>query len=160
MSTIALTLTPRQAPIRLDVRSPAQQPAAVRPVAVGPRGQAGTATLELVAGRNLSGHRMVLIRPDGRADYGSAGVLEHGTQVVGITLGATLEGGVAGIQLSGVLQEPSWAWELNKPVFLGLDGVLTQTAPVGPSSKFSLCVGFPISVTSLFVNIGFPIQLA
>jgi hypothetical protein len=80
------------------------------------------------AGENLGGHRAVYIAGDGKAylaDHSTA----HELQPVGVTVGSASVGFIAQIQSEGELQEPSWAWS-NGPVYLGVNGLLTQVAPL------------------------------
>jgi hypothetical protein len=126
----------------------------------GPRGEPGGQLDEKTAARDLSGHRVVLLDAQGRADYVSAAVLGHAGRAFGLTVGAAVLGGPATIQTYGSVTEPSWSWDVNKPVYLGADGALTQVAPTAPQSKFSTVVGLPIASTTLFVSIGIPIVIA
>lgn len=127
--------------------------------APGPRGipgpDGGTA-LQYPAGESLGGHRMVVLDDAAEAIYADNGTPAHAVKVLGITTGAAAAGDAATIQTGGELTEPSWAWTLNQPVYLGTNGTLTQTPPV---AGFSLIVGFPITPTTIYMAIGQPITL-
>lgn len=120
----------------------------------GPIGPAGGGAVTKVAGQNLSGHRVLAGRADGAVIYAGSNLL--GRLPIGLSLGAALEGDSVDVQLSGEIVEPSWAWDVTLPVYAGVDGVLTQTAPV---SGLLVVVGFPGSPTSLMVSISDPILL-
>lgn len=131
----------------------------------GPPGPAGSGSgsgspdLSLVAGQVLSGHRAVTLDATGRVVYANASVPLHATRVLGITTQAADLGAAVNVAMRREVVEPSWNWDVAKPVFLSTNGLLTQATPVAPASVFSLTVGFPTSPTSLFVNVGFPINL-
>jgi len=132
------------------------------PGAVGERGESGISAplsfLYQTAGA-ISGHRIVLLNDGGKVDYASSGSATHAQRIVGMTTHAAIQGDSINVQKFGDVTEPSWNWQTDKPVYLGIDGVLTQSVPLAPESKFSVVVGFPISATTLFINIGIPITL-
>lgn len=77
--------------------------------------------IEAFAGENLGGHRAVSLN-DGLAHYTS--LLPSG-----ITLNAASQGGLVIVRGHGEIIEPSWNWGAG-PVWLGINGTLTQTAPL------------------------------
>jgi hypothetical protein len=115
----------------------------------------GSITLEYPVAYAMSGHRIVVLNESQQAIYASNAVPAHATKILGMTTEAVISGDIR-IQNGGVLTEPSWTWTLDIPIWLGVDGLMTQTAPV---SGFSLIVGFPISSTSMFIDIREPIFL-
>lgn len=121
--------------------------------AQGPAGVDGSvlaAQLTKTAGASLSGHRAVVLNNDGEAIYADSSTISHRDKVLGITTGAASAAAPVTIQTYGELVEPSWAWTLDEPVFLGLTGLLTQTVPV---SGFVQRIGFPLTATSLFIDV-------
>jgi hypothetical protein len=124
----------------------------------GPRGETGDSTNFVVypAGQILSGHRMVVLDSDGKAIYADRTIPEHANKVFGMTIGAAMQDADANIQIMGELTEPSWAWTLDIPIWLSVNGLLTQTIP---TSGFSLIIGFPITATKIFIDIHEPIFL-
>ena len=125
----------------------------------GDPGRAGGSEVIRPAKANLSGHRGALITADGKIDYASNADISHLGRCVGITTGAAMQGTPATVSNFIEITEPSWNWDVNQPVYLGADGYLTQIPPSAPAAKFSVVVGFPISITTLFVNVGIPIVL-
>lgn len=124
----------------------------------GPRGADGLpggSTLSYPAGEILSGHRMVVLN-DGELFYADRTITVHAKKILGMTVGATTLGELAGVQTGGEITEPSWSWTLDVPVWLGVNGLLTQ---VIPTVGFSLIVGFPISSTKLLIRISEPLFL-
>jgi hypothetical protein len=107
------------------------------------------------AAATLSGHRVVKVDDAGLADY-AANTVDDAQSVIGLTTGAVTSGGLATIQSSGLMTEPSWSWVPNNPVYLGSNGTLTQTTP---TSGVVLVIGVPLSATELFIDIKTPIAL-
>jgi hypothetical protein len=130
------------------------------PGGTGPRGMPGEASVHnYVAGEILSGHRVVKLNNDNKAVYVSNSVLTDSGRVFGITIGASLIGQTTQIITIGTFEEPSWDWVVDLPIYLGTNGQLTQLTPTYPSAKFLVVVGVPLSSTSIYVNIRFPIIL-
>lgn len=119
-------------------------------------GAPGSDHLTKTAGVALGGHRMVTLDAVGEAIYADSSILAHAHKVLGMTTGAAILGAPIDILRMGEFSEPSWSWILDEPLFLGTDGLLTQTPPV---SGFSLIVAFPISATMVYVDLREPIYL-
>jgi hypothetical protein len=49
----------------------------------------------------------------------------------------------------GELEEVSWNWDITKPIFIGINGLLTQTPP---NSGFSCIIAYPVTTTKIFIN--------
>ena len=129
--------------------------AGIVPGPKGADGLPGGSTLSYPAGEVLSGHRMVVLE-NGELFYASKDVAAHATKVLGMTVGATMQSEIAEVQTGGEIVEPSWAWTLDVPVWLSVNGLLSQ---VPPTSGFSLIIGFPISSTKLLIRISEPLFL-
>jgi len=111
-----------------------------------------------VAGAALGGDRVVYIDNANTAQYADNTNLAIVNTVLGITTGAAAMGANVEIQTEGEYTEPSWTWTLGQPIFLGTNGLLTQTQPSAPA--FSLIIGFPITATKIFLRFNNPIVLA
>lgn len=122
----------------------------------GDPGPPGAVVVQYTAGEALGGHRIVILDDSPLAFYASNNVLAHANKILGMTTGAVAIDDLATIQTSGEVTEPSWAWVLNTPIWLGVNGLLTQTAP---TSGFSLIVGFPITSTKILIRLREPIFL-
>lgn len=108
---------------------------------VGPVG--GIATR--IAGENIGGHRAVTVGADGKA-YLASPVEAQAQAVFGVTTGAAVTGASVTIQCAGVLSEASWSWTPG-PVWLGTDGVLTQTVPTSGAAVHIGTAGGPTSMS-------------
>jgi len=124
----------------------------------GPPGPTGTGyESTFVAGIDLSGHRAVVFNDVGKLVYADASSPSQGHAVVGITTNAALTDDNVTVKTYGDFEELSWNWTINLPIYLGNNGVLTQTQQPG---AFVLVMGVAISQTKMFVNIRQPIFLA
>lgn len=115
--------------------------------------------ISVVSGANVGGHRIVVVDESGRAQYASCLNASSAPRVLGLTLCAASENDLLSVQRAGQVEEGSWSWEVGRPVYLGVDGLMTQVEPTYPSSSFVLIVGFPITATKLFVSLREPIIL-
>jgi hypothetical protein len=124
--------------------------------AAGPAGPPGppgasNSTITRAAAEALSGHRVVTADVDGRLIYASNDVPGQLAAPLWVTTGAALAGDMAEALMFGPMDELTWNWTPG-PVYLGQNGVLTQTVPVASSAFFLAQVGFATSATALFVD--------
>lgn len=143
MPLIAVDSRNRRAVIAGGLRGPA-----------GRDGVAGGQSETLVAGAALSGHRAV-IASGGSAYYASADSPQTAAQTVGVTTQAADAGAPVTVQRFGRLVELTWSW-VPGPVYLGLAGALTQTAP---ETGVYLQIGVALDATTLDIRIGTPVEL-
>lgn len=122
--------------------------------AQGDIGPSGGSAFSAISNVPIGGNRFVVSDGDGHVQYATSDDLTHAGKVLGITLGAAVAGDSISIQRVGEVEEAGWNWTLDQPVYLGTNGLATQTQP---TSVFSLIVGFPITATKLFVSIREPI---
>lgn len=130
----------------------------IESISQGPQGIPGITsgvTFAREAGVTLSGHRAVYVEDD-KVYYASCLEAGHAHRVIGITTGAAIQGSTAIIQGGAELNEPSWSWQADTPIWLGENGVLQQTLP---TSGYILQVGFAISATKMYISIREPIFL-
>lgn len=122
----------------------------------GPAGVDGASTMTFVANGAIGGHRAVVADGDGKISYADATNATHVNAVVGITLGAAVDGAPVTVQATGEIVEPSWNWTPLLPVFLSVNGLLSQSAP---GSGFHLVLGVPTAPTKLAVGVKTPFVL-
>jgi len=111
--------------------------------------------IKIVSTISISGHKVV-VQSAGILGLADSSNVNHINKVVGITVDAVSPGAEANIQFRGYMDEPSWNWTLDLPIFVGLNGVLTQVVPV---SGFSQQLATVISSTRILINIQEPIQI-
>ena len=110
--------------------------------------------IEAVAGEAIGGHRVVVLDAAGLAFYADQSNPNHMGLVAGVSQGAASLAAAVNIMVKGRIIEPSWSWTPFAPVFLGLNGLLTQTVP---TTGFLLVVGTAFDATSIFVNPSQPV---
>jgi hypothetical protein len=103
-----------------------------------------------VAAFALGGNRVVAFRSDGLVEHASNTTAGHQHLSVGVTTGAVSLGAVADVLSLGEMTEGSWSWTPGQLVFLGVNGLLTQTVPTAPS--FLRVVGVAVTSTTLFIS--------
>ena len=101
------------------------------------------------AGQNLSGHKVISAASDGKALYADVNTVTT-TAIIGISLNAALHNDTVNVQNSGTLQHSGWSFTPQEPVFVGLNGQLTQT-PL--NAAYSAEIGVAISPDTILINI-------
>lgn len=104
--------------------------------------------LTLTAGENLSALRAVTTNASGEAVYATNTSLAN-AQVVGVTMSAASAGGTVGVKTFGTMTDASWNWTKGA-IYLGTNGVLTQTAPTG--GNIIVHVARALTATMIFVD--------
>jgi hypothetical protein len=145
------------------VRSNPQDPSVIGPPGPpgpqGPAGDLGVVTFTAPAAVDMSGHRIVGPQGNGSVIYASADQLVAALSSLWLTLGAASAGDPVTLLAFGSAVEPSWNWTVDQPIFLGLNGVLTQTTPAKPPDLFLVRVANAVTPTSLFYDPQLPIEL-
>lgn len=127
------------------------------PGQAGAAGQNGAAIpIIRQAGQTLSGHRVVWIAGDDKGYYASSDDPTSSRMIAGVTTGAASADTPVTIVGAGEIEESSWNWAVGSPVWLGLNGALTQAVP---TSGTQVQVGIPLSATKLLIRVGEPIAL-
>lgn len=123
-----------------------QQHSVVSSGTQGPQGIPGQSTsyIYMLAGSTLGGSRAVASLPNGTVGY----PIEN-APILGITTGATVVGGVVEIQITGLMQEPSWNFTLGLPIFIGTEGTLTQ---IEPETGLLCIIAEPILSNKIFID--------
>jgi len=117
-------------------------------------GDSGTSTIYVgTAEETLGGHRVVALH-DGLVGYADYTTLTDVDAVLGLTTAAVLAGSETNVTLMGEVTESSWSWDTAKPIYLGVVGTLTQTVP---TSGFVMKIGYPITSTSMMIDLGIPL---
>ena len=107
------------------------------------------------ASEAIGGHIVVYQTSSGLAIASSSSVA-HANRILGITNGAVTLGADTPVTLSGELIEPTWTFTEGLPVYLSVNGTLTQIPPV---TGFILQMGVAVSPTKIAVSIKLPIIL-
>ena len=111
--------------------------------------------VSFVASTALGGHRAVRMS-GGSLVYADNTEISDAALVLGITLNSAAPGELVQIQQAGFIEESSWSWTPDQPIFLSVNGLLTQATPV---AGFSLLLAIAISPTLIQLGIKMPIIL-
>lgn len=106
--------------------------------------------LVFAAGESLGGHQAVALNPQGLAVRASADSPEH-RFVEGLSTNSASTGEEVAVLRNGFLDHTGWTFTPELPVFLGLDGGLTQTVPEG--ALFSKVLGFALTPTRVKIDL-------
>ena len=106
-----------------------------------------TATIA-VAGEFINGHRIVT-RMIGSIYHADRETPSHQSQVLGMSLNAGNISDSINIITMGYVNEPSWSWTPDKPLFLNNDGQMTE---IPPTSGFLIQVAQSISSTEVWID--------
>ncbi len=116
-------------------------------------GDTGRVTQILTAGADLGGHRVVY-SDLGFAYYASADNADTAMQIIGITTHASAAYGEIQVISAGPIEDVSFSFAADLPIYLGIEGRLTQV--FNPAWKFRIIIGFPTGSQSMQVRIGEP----
>lgn len=155
------TVVSRQVTQGQGVRSPdptyPRVPIQGPPGPQGIPGPSGGTTLERTADVVLSAYKVVYATAGDGANYADHTQLLHRLGLLGITLHAASSGSLVQIIRSGELEEATWSWTPELPIYCGVGGMLTQ---VPPTTGWLGQVAYATSPTSIIVNLGPPVLLA
>lgn len=116
--------------------------------------------LQVIAGADLSGQRLVSPQADGTVVYASNALLANLGKPLWLTVGAISNGATGIVLYEGLFTEPSWTWTPGERIFLGTNGLLTQTVPTASSgATYLLQVASAISAVEIFYDVTSPIAL-
>lgn len=122
----------------------------------GPPGPTGTGfSTEGLAAVDLGGHRAVYMAADGLR-YASQDDPLNADAVLGVTTGAGLAGSQITYKTHGPLIFPGSPFTPRDPVWLGVNGLLTQ---VPPASELSVVIGVAVDADTLHINIQPPVSI-
>lgn len=105
--------------------------------------------LTFVAGQNLSALRAVTSNALGQVVYANNTSIAD-AQVIGVTYTAANSGSSVTVITSGLINDPAWNWTKG-PVFLGVNGNLTQTAPT--NGNILVFIGRALTATQLLIDV-------
>lgn len=118
---------------------------------VGRRGADGAtpAVFTRIAGEAVGGHRVLVYDAVGRVVYADSSEASHAGRVVGLSLGAAAEGEAVTVRRLGEVTEPSWSWTPGAPLFLGTDGLITETPP---ATGIVQSIGSAVTATTILLD--------
>jgi hypothetical protein len=128
------------------------------PGPAGPVGPSGGLEATLLATVPLGGYRVIASDGLGNIDYATTDNPACANLLVGVSRNAAVAGDLIQIIQHGEIEDGTWNWAPQQPVFLGKNGTLVQTIP--EDATFSVIVAVPLSPTRLFITVREPIVFA
>lgn len=93
----------------------------------------GSAAESYVTAAAIGGNRVVVTNASGLLEYATNTNTAHANQAVRLTTQAGALGDTITVLVSGRMTEPSWAWTPGGALYVGTNGLMTQTPPVSPA---------------------------
>ena len=127
---------------------------------VGPKGDPGSGIsvdISLLTNVIISSYKIMTVDNQGFAIYADPSNPDHVSNVLGVSVNSVTDNTYVTIRTSGFMEDPAWSWVPYEPIFLGINGTMTQTPPL---TGFLLVVATVISPTKLLINIKEPIVLS
>lgn len=115
----------------------------------GIQGLPGPVTAQYVCAQAISGHTAITLDANGKCIPASCAEASH-SFVAGITTGAAVQDAQTTALTGGTLEHLGWSFTAGSPVFLGLDGAITQT--VLPQAVFAKVLGTAVSPTRIAID--------
>lgn len=140
--------------IKVTVNQPQTQIVKVgRQGPAGPPGSSGASTFETSndSGLALSAGRAVSITSSGLV-YSDNRIQSTLLSYVGVTTTAAATGAPVQLQEIGALELTGVSLTPDQPLYVGIDGFLTQTPPTAPGAVYSSIIGYAITSTRVFLT--------
>ena len=123
----------------------------------GAQGLPGDTESRIASGA-IGGHRLVRCTSATHVGYASNDDADHGDDTLGMTAEAAIDGAAIRVLKSGGLSLAGWAWTPGDPVYLGTNGLPTQTLPEAPA-KFIQIIGYAEAADTVQLQLQPPIYL-
>jgi len=125
----------------------------------GPAGPAGqdAAVLSRKCLSNISAGRAVWFSGVDGIAYASYDNPSNKQLPIGISTQAGTTDTYINVRVKGQITDGSWNWTIGLPIFVGLNGLLTQTAPTGPTNHVRQ-IATALTATSIYVDNYAPID--
>jgi len=107
----------------------------------------------------VAAFRVVAQDADGRVRHADPTDSADAYRIIGVSLNAAVVDAQVQIQQLGLISYAGWAFISGNPVFVDLDGVLTQLPTEAPMYAFALQIGGATGTNRMFINMGPPIFL-
>lgn len=117
----------------------------------GPQGLPGILvdTIYVEAGENIGGQRVVALDDSTNKAVYADNVTDY-KRIVGVSRAAVVTGENVSVVSYGEMEDPAWAWDESKGLFLGSNGLIVQGVP---ATGAIVSIGFPMSPTKIFITI-------
>lgn len=80
-------------------------------------------------------------------------ISSHASKVIGVSTNSGDIDDDIMVVLEGEVVNNSWDFDINRPIFVGTNGLLTQDPPSNPPAVFSLIIGIPVTNKKIHVTV-------
>jgi hypothetical protein len=129
------------------------QPKTINMTAKGAIVYTGTGVIACEAGETISALKCVQGDSDSKI-YICSNI--DAFAVMGVAISSATIGGMVNVRTSGLLEDSSWNWIEDIPIFCSTDGILSQTPP---TEGYMVQMGVPKTPTSMVINIQKAVKL-
>lgn len=113
----------------------------------------GATILTFTAGASLSSGRAV-IKDTGKVYYFDPTNVAHAGRILGITKTSAASNAPVDVQTSGIITDGAFLFLIDKPVFVGADGILVTTVP---ATRIIQRVGVSLATDKMNIYFSLPI---
>lgn len=114
--------------------------------------------IEKIARHNFSALRMMVLPTATECEYGQP--TSYATaKVAGMSVNAGITGSICKILLFGQHQDPFFTFAAQIPLFLGVDGLITDTPPTPLTATHQVTIGQSLGLGSIHISISEPVAI-
>jgi hypothetical protein len=125
----------------------------------GSGGGSGSTTETYITATAIGGQRIVVTNSSGEAIYAQNTDAAHANMATKITTGAAESSAEVTVQFIGTMTDVSFTWTPGATLYLGVNGLMTQTPPTSPA-VFSKVVAVAETATKILLVQEPPVMLA
>lgn len=122
--------------------------------AQGIRGDGGYWEYTAPVGFTVGGGRVLSLDNTGNLIYADNTINTTAETLIGISVNSAIPGDIVRIVYNGEADDSGWTWLPGKQLYVGINGVITQTPP---TSGYVMPIGIARSPTKIVVQIRTPI---
>ena len=109
-----------------------------------------------IANESISALRVVRLVDENTCELADSQNFYVNAKAVGVSVNSGASGQTIKTQTFGILEDSSFTFTLNEPLFLTTNGIITETAE---TTGFSVQIGHSLGNGAIFINIREPIEL-
>ena len=113
--------------------------------------------VEKVAGETIGSHKIVKLGDNGYLYYASCNVLDDVNKILGLSLNSANVGENVRVLIFGKLSDSSFNFNIDKPIFLGINGQIVQEVP--ETAVFIQRLGKVLRNNEIMIDLDEPIIL-
>lgn len=111
---------------------------------------------DYAAAQYITAYKIVALNSSSKVELATNTNMNHVNSVIGISTITVNKDILVSIQTYGKIRNPAWNLDISLPIYVGINGDLTQIAP---TSGFVLKIGYALSSDSIFIDLKEPFIL-